>query len=390
MRTKVVVLGHNYATKLCVIRALGQAGYDVALVSFAWKRWYAKPIEAWSKYVSEFYYCSDTDAVKLADFLISTFANKDSKSILLPTSDLSASLVDMEYERLSPYFLLPNVSGKHQGILELMDKEGQKKLAIDSGLNVAITHFLSRNSDTFNITEDINYPCFPKPAASVSGGKNGMCRCNTKEELQAQLNVLAANGASKVAVEDYLKIDREFAVVGCTDGNTVVIPGVLHLKEMTHGSHFGVAMAGELIPNSEFGTFIDELKMFVRCTGYKGLFDIDFFDCQGKYYFGELNLRPGASIGAYTNQGINLPALFVDTMIGRALPTLNINVIERSTFINDRSCILEWMGGFLSLHQMLTRVAKTNGFVRSNDDKMPMLPFWCDLIKEIIKNIIKR
>lgn len=390
MNTKVIVLGHNYASKLSAIRALGVAGFDVALVSFSKKKWFSKPIEAWSKYVRECVYCPTKDPKKLADILITHFAGYDGKVAILPTSDLSASLIDAEYNRLSNYFLLPNVNAKHRGILELMDKQKQKKIAIEAGLNVAKTRFLSLDVDKFSIPDDIHYPCFPKPASSVAGGKNGMCKCSNAEELQIQLHKLVSKGCVKIAIEDYLTIDREYAVVGCTDGVNVSIPGVLYLKEMTHGSHFGVAMSGVIMPNDSFGRLLDEFKHFVRTTGYKGLFDIDFFDCQGKYYFGEFNLRPGASIGAYTNNGVNLPQLYVQSILEDYSDLWDATINETKEFINDRSCILEWQGGFMPFHRMLNMIAKKEGFVYNNSDKLPLLPFWCDLSKQVIKQIIKR
>ena len=59
---------------------------------------------------------------------------------------------------------------------------------------------------------------------------------------------------------------------------------------------------------------MDQLKVFVKSLHFCGLFDIDFYERDGVFYFNELNLRFGASGYAVTHSGINLPDAFMKVL----------------------------------------------------------------------------
>ena len=74
------------------------------------------------------------------------------------------------------------------------------------------------------------------------------------------------------------EIEREYATLGFSDGDEVVIPGILELLHVGHGTHFGVAVQGAVSPiNEEFVSLVEQFKTLVKQIGFVGVFDIDFF-----------------------------------------------------------------------------------------------------------------
>jgi len=107
MRQKVVVIGHGYTSRLGVIRALGKAGYEVVVVVMTGYNKDGtlntkKPIDCYSKYVSEVHYCF-SDKEKLITLLLERCTDPNQKVVLFTDSDFSEAAVDENQERLRPF-----------------------------------------------------------------------------------------------------------------------------------------------------------------------------------------------------------------------------------------------------------------------------------------------
>ena len=67
MKQKVIIIGHGYTSRLCVIRSVAQLGCDITVIVIAGKKKDGslntkKPIDCYSKYVNRILYCkSDAD-----------------------------------------------------------------------------------------------------------------------------------------------------------------------------------------------------------------------------------------------------------------------------------------------------------------------------------------
>ena len=63
MKQKVVIIGHGYASRLGVIRSVAQIGCEITVIAMTGYRRDGKtlntrkPIDCYSKYVSNVYYC---------------------------------------------------------------------------------------------------------------------------------------------------------------------------------------------------------------------------------------------------------------------------------------------------------------------------------------------
>ena len=101
----------------------------------------------------------------------------------------------------------------------------------------------------------------------------------------------------------------------------------------------------------------------------------------------------GGSGSAVFEMGVNLPAMFVKSILGKEIGDSKREISTSSVFVNERSCIEDWLSGKLStynLHQIINSADIL--FIKDNEDSSP----YEVLAKEIrlntfnYKRIIKR
>lgn len=393
MKQKVIVIGNSFATRLGVVRSVGEIGCEVTVIDIAYYKTSnpSKPIDCYSKYVNQvIFFDRKYGREGLVQLLLEKCADKNQKPIIIPTSDFTAVAIDNEVIR--KHFLVPYINNAVGSIEYWMNKANQKTIALQAGLNVAGSTIVEKKADSFVIPETVKYPCFTKPLASIGGGKQCLKRCDNKLDLQGVLKLAVSCGINKLLVEDYLDIDEEYAVLGFSDANEVVIPGVIKFVKGCQ-SHKGVAMIGEVLPIDGFKEIVDKFARFISSIGFVGLFDIDFFKCRGDFYFGELNIRIGASGTVINKMGVNLPVMFVKSILGKEIGDSKREISTSAIFVNERMCIDDWLSGILStnkLHHIIN--SATILFIKDNEDSSP----YEVLAKEIrlntfnYKRIIKR
>jgi hypothetical protein len=121
------------------------------------------------------------------------------------------------------------------------------------------------------------------------------------------------------------------------------------------------------------------------------LFDIDFLDCQGKYYFCELNLRFGGSGDAITKMGVNLPLMLVEKLSTGHVQTFPSEITHQATFINERVFLDDWYKGYLSEHDYKEIKDMSDfGFLDDKKDPRPFYAFQKHKRRLIVKKTVKR
>lgn len=393
MKQKVIVIGNSFATRLGVIRSVGEIGCEVIVIAIAYYKVPnpPKPIDCYSKYVKEvIFFDRKYGREGLVQLLLEKCTDNDQKPVIIPTSDFTADAIDNE--QIREHFFVPYINNAISSIEYWMNKANQKTIAIQEGLNVAGSIVIERKEETFHIPDTVKFPCFTKPLSSIGAGKKCLRKCENKSELQEIINIAEKNNIHKILVEDYLNIDEEYAVLGFSDGKEVIIPGVIKFVRECK-SHKGVVMVGEVLSTDSFKEIIEKFICFIRQIGLVGLFDIDFFRCQGDFFFGELNVRIGGSGTAIAKMGVNLPAMFVKSMFGEGIDGMKREINTSAIFVNERMCIDDWLSGKIStlcLHHII-RSADIH-FIKGNKDRIP----YKELLKEIWQNyfnykrIIKR
>lgn len=379
MKQKVVVIGHGYTSRLGIIRSLAALDCEITVIAMvSYNYWgrilrlnWGKPIDCYSKYVHQMYYSPLKDGERLINLLLEKCTDSHQKVIIIPDTDFSAMVIDNNQKRLIEHFLFPHINYEQGAVGKWMDKEKQKSLARAVGLNVANSKIVNIVDGRYEIPDGIDYPCFTKPIITIVGGKQYFKRCDTKEDLSKLLNFASREKNIRFLVEDFKEITTEYAVLGFSDGNNVVIPGIIEFIANSK-SHFGIAREGKVMPVAGFEAIINQFKLFVQHMGFCGLFDIDFYESGGKLFFGEMNLRFGGSGYAVTKKGVNLPAMLVKHLLGEDYSEMPSVISGISTYANERMCIDDWLFSYISEHEYYSIINRADiKFVSDDEDPAP-------------------
>lgn len=375
---RVLVSGRNYCSNLCMARSLGMAGYEVEILRIFQVRPKRTNLmkklrpDAYSKYIKGYYVCvSRRRSRRIVNRLIK-LADPDRKMLLIPADDLVAHIIDHYYEKLSEYYLMPNVNNTPDEIGRLMGKDVQKQLAIEAGLPVLKSCVIKTFNGEFEIPDSITYPCFIKPNISRNSSKSRMRKCETRQELYDSLAEFSAKRDIEMLVEDYVEIGKEYSILGVSTKNGVNGPGFFVAEEGGQAEHRGVAVVGKLLPCEQEQALIDDIIKFIASLKFDGLYDVDLIETvDGKMYFVELNMRFGASGYAVTKAGINLPGMFADYMLKGKPIDLDCQLKETGqTFVSEKVLIEEYVKGRLSRSKLKSYIRDVDiHFIMDEDDK---------------------
>lgn len=400
MKQNVVIIGHSFSSRLSIIRSVAETGCEVTVIVMTADKEHngktsknRKPMDCFSRYVSHVYYCLRKDKDAFIRLLLDKCIVPNQKVILIPDSDDTVSAIDDHYDILKEHFYFPHIIDKPGAIAYWMDKSHQKEMAKSVGLNVAEAQILEINNGVYSIPSNVNYPCFTKPLATMNGGKDGMRRCNNRKELAAALDdfILHRDRNGKILVEDYKEITKEYALLGLSDGEEVIIPGILQLLVISH-KYKGIALQGKVSSISGFEDVVEKFKQLVKRIGFVGLFDIDFYESEGKIYFCELNLRFGGSGYAVTKMGVNLPAMYVELWEdGRIDKKQKVNIDGSAIYVNERMCLEDWNAGYISTFKFFQYLKNADiYFISDKEDVEPEKRFKRIYRRRVPYNTLKR
>jgi predicted ATP-grasp superfamily ATP-dependent carboligase len=394
MSQKVVIVGHGSTSRLGIVRSLSEIDCEITLVvmSFLGSKDNpdkTTPFDCYSRYVSHVYYNYYKDGEGLIRLLIDKCADPEQKVVLLPDSDFSAAVIDNHREMLKDSFVFPHVINEPHSVQYWMNKSNQKKLAEELGLHYSKGTTIEVKDGTYSWPVLVSYPCFTKALVTISGGKQYFRKCDCETDLRKLLSYVASREDASILAEEYINIETEYALLGFSDGREVVIPGVI--KFITNSkSHFGIAMKGEILPVTGFEDLLEQFKRFVLHVGFVGVFDIDFFWGDGKWWFGELNLRFGGSGYAVTKMGVNLPVMLVKCLTGKSYVDMPKHIEGSATYINERMCLDDWYRGIITTKEYHKISGNADiSFVRDDTDTKPQKVFERMFRKMQLKKTIK-
>ncbi len=396
MKLKVVIIGHSYSSRLSLIRAVAQIGCEVTVVVMAQpkdkKSKPVKPIDCYSKYVSHVYYCVRRERDLLVSLLLEKCVDPSQKVVLIPDGDDVVATIDNNKDRLKAHFLFPHITKEPSSMEYWMEKTHQKQLAKEIGLNVTNATIVEIKDGQYTIPSDLQYPVFPKPLATMNGGKGGMRRCDNAKDLSEALDFIInfRTRDTKVLIEDYKEIDTEYALLGFSDGKEVIIPGVLQFLKVSK-KNMGIALQGKVISVKGFEALLEKFKQLVLAIGFVGVFDVDFYKSEGKFYFCELNLRYGGSGYAITKMGVNLPAMMVKHFYGESIEAMNMTITGEAVYVNERMCVDDWNYGYISYKEYRKYIKTADiRFVPDAEDTLPEKMYNRLIRKRLPVNTLKR
>lgn len=292
----------NYNT-LGVLHELGAIGIDPMLLiigkSMDWK---SGNIIGYSKFARRVVEVDNVEA-GLA-WIKEHFDAFIDGTIIYPTSDITEMLLDKNYDNLSLRFKFPN-AGREGAVSRLMDKKLQSELARLSGLRILESQFTTSSDFSF---DKVKYPCMVKPLNSTAGSKGDMRVCENEVALREALQ----NGkhTHQFVVQQYIRNEADLLFLGVSfsDGQiwipaVVIKPGVSPTGEYTHA--IVSTDVGKYLPE------VNEVRDFVKSTGYVGPFSIEFGVERGKNYFFEINLRNDGTSHYPLAAGVNIAQAYI-------------------------------------------------------------------------------
>lgn len=394
VRPVAFVMGRNYTARLCMIRAAGESGCDVILIQTNKKATRDLRIDRNSKFIKEWHYCPEPRKEELIELLLN-YQSLSAPKLLLPTDDYTASLIDIHLDLLRPFFLMPHVNHEQGAMLRIMDKNFQKKLASDVGMNTAKGWICNYTNGQYVIPEDITYPCFTKPQDSYNGQlKQYMIKCDNEKALKEHLSAIAHIYRRPILIEQFNNIDKEYAVLGLSVDDKSVIPSII---EMT-SKRLGQTATGKIYPISRIPGLQQHLADFMKKTRLTGIFDIDLYESRGILFFNELNARIGASGFALINSIGNLPKLFISHLLNGNNENLIAKAdFEEKSFASEKVLREKYYAGELSFKEYKKSINEAEILSLKYDGDMgpyyefskmdEFLPIWRRL--RIIKQLLK-
>lgn len=378
MRNKVIVIGGCHHNTLGVLRSLGIKGIFPTLIVITDKN---DPYIKYCKYIDEYKQISDIKTI--VDYLLS-IGNSNDKRIIISCADFVTSYLDLNYDKLSPYYILP--LGKKQGVIKTyMDKNKMAQTAIESGFSIPFSQIFTKQSSKI---DNIPYPCITKPLNSVDGTKSQIKVFYNNDSLQKYLN---ENLDTSFIIQEYIDKDIEFQLIGCSlnYGQELIIPGVSIIIRQPQNTNTGLL---KYIPIEEFHFDIKLCQKFVQKIGYSGLFSIEFLrDKKGDDYFMEINMRNDGNSICVTASNVNLPYIWT-------LYNLGLNYKDENTKVKKSIIVMPEFDDFknvinrkISLIEYIKDIYNTDCFMEyASYDKKPFYILLKQTIKHYINSLIQR
>ena len=198
------------------------------------------------------------------------------------------------------------------------------------------------------------------------------------------------DGSNRDVIEDYKEIETEYALLGFSDGNQVIIPAILEFLIVSK-QHKGIALKGKVVPTGSFEYLVEQFKRFVLEMGFVGVFDIDFYKSGGQFYFCEMNLRFGGSGYAVTKMGVNLPAIMIESFYGESIERFSKMISKTTIYVNEKMCMDDWNGGQISRKEFETLISDSEiRFIPDEKDINPQVQYKKQVLRCYLINWIKR
>ena len=300
MNSVIVIGSGNHHNTLGVIRALGEYGYGVDLITYGDKR---KNYVVYSRYVNAYHNLKNID--DLCTFL-QTRHNAFDKTIIISCADAVTEHLNINKSKLESRYIFPGVPEEGK-MVELMDKTTMIKMASVRGVNAP---------QTWNLPEDRNsviFPCITKAYVSSHGGKADIKIFNTEEQLD---NFLKDN-SDQIFAQSYITKKEEIQFIGCSlnNGEIVIIPGMSKVLRSQPNTNTGFLEYGPIDPF--YNETVEKAKNFIGDCKYSGLFSFEIMRGQDdRIWFLEINFRNDGNAWCTTKAGINLPVIWVKACLG--------------------------------------------------------------------------
>lgn len=377
---KVILIGGNHHNILGLVRSFGVKGiqpYGIIVGKDAEKS-FARKSKYWTKT-----WTVEKDE-ELVDFLIAHFSRDEKKPVIICASDLSAEVIDLHYDMLKEYFLLPSIAETQGKIAELMDKQKQVELAPKYGIPMAKSCVV--DLEDIHLSDDIIYPCIVKPLVSAEGKKSDIHKCDTKEQVLLYLKGLKKLGYSRLLIQEFLEFESEYVMVGALSQTNCCWFNSKKIRMWPAAG--GSSSYLQITDEKDIQDFYDKIRNVLMQIGYDGIFDVEALRVGEKIYLNEINWRNSGTIYSVFGTKIYYPVEWYSWKTGCSiLGKPNMSCDDTEIYTMDESLDLRHVAcGNISLRQWMKdkRCAKSFAIWNSMDFK-PAIIEYLHLIKEFVR-----
>jgi len=363
----IIVAGGSHHNTLGVVRALGERGIGVELITIGGaKEHYVSS----SRYVKK--HQALVDVKELASYLLFRKPKENEcKEIVISCADNVTEHLDQHVEHLTSRYILTGCD--IQGAMsKLMDKTTMIRMANKHGLQAPKVWRLPDELDT------VTYPCITKSLISSHGGKTDMRIFYNSMDLHEFL----CENKSEVLAQKFIEKKEEVQFIGCSlrNGEEVFIPGMTHIIRSQPNTNTGFLKYGPI--ENFYKDVIENSKKYIRDCAYNGLFSIEFIRSKDDdIYFLEINFRNDGNACCVTSAGVNLPMIWIKGCYGEdySHELKTVKTITAMPEFQDFKLVLQHKIGFL---QWLHDVKCTDCFFDWN--KKDIRPFFRFIINKIL------
>ena len=310
LNAQPIVIGFVHYNTLGLLRSLGEAGFRPILVLVCEHDSDLNSFVTKSKYIGKRYFTSES---KLVETLIKT-KSENLGSMLFPSGDLIAEILDKEYDTLSNIFIVPNIAGLQNNLHKANHKENMRLNAEKFGFSTPKTWVISSTTD--DILNDLVFPVIIKAIHSQDAPKSIQI-FNTKEELIPVADELLKK-SKEVQIQTFINKEKEVIYLGWAHNDDVCIPCLME-KIREFPSKFGGTGFGYFSPETCKYFDIEQLKNLVRSYRYTGLFSVEYVIHKGIPYFLEINFRNDGNGYFPGYGGVNMPVQLIKKCSGETI-----------------------------------------------------------------------
>jgi predicted ATP-grasp superfamily ATP-dependent carboligase len=363
----IVIGGGNHHNALGVIRALGERGYRVTLITIDGV---STHYISSSKYVTDFHALANIK--ELAAYLLYRQPAADgSKEIVISCADAVTEHLNLYRNRLANRYILPGVPDEGE-MVRLMDKVTMINMVAQHGISAPTTWQLPEDYDK------VTFPCITKAHVSSHGGKSDIVICQNEVEF----NEFISGNNDSIFAQSYINKKEEVQFIGCSinDGEEVIIPGMSKVLRSQPNTNTGFLEYGPIDPF--YTKVVENAKAYIRSCRYSGLFSFEILrDHDDKVWFLEINFRNDGNAWCVTKSGVNLPVIWVKSCLNQDY-TQELATPKKITMMpefQDFKLVLQRKVG---LKQWLKDVRRTDYFMEY--DAKDKAPFWRFIWNKVI------
>lgn len=304
---KVLVTDGDSRKALCVVRSLGQQGYEVIVGS-------NKKINMsrLSKYTSHFIQLPDPVSHE-KDYInkIEEFLRNNTIDVIIPMEDETVELVLLNKKILgNTKTLLPD----YETFMIARDKSKTMQKAEELGVSIPKTYHANDIKEFKSKINHIEFPVIIKPR--ISSGSRGISIIENKNELHAKYNEVHKEYSNPI-IQQYLSGNfRKIQVLVLFDENNEIKLSCTYqgIRE------FPVSGGPVTLWKTISDLYIEKKTIdFLKKIKWVGFAEVEYVVDQeiNEYYLMEINPRFSANINLAVQLGIDYPLYFVKLALGK-------------------------------------------------------------------------